>query len=165
MIRQLGFGTMATRPYDLHVTLVRQLMATAQLTYSHWNSCSATKTNICPPTLRYFMRALANILLCRMEPNKVRMQELTLLYGAVNGLVYLSHLEVDDEVVTPNLGAIFAEHLVGVKIKPFTGTSQKTETVGSLLTPIFRHLGIRLDEDTAITTRRFLDEAHLLHSG
>ncbi|KAL0886044.1 hypothetical protein Bca101_010027 [Brassica carinata] len=100
-----------------------------------------------------------------MEPNKVRIQELTLLYGAVNGLVDLSHLDAEDGVVIPNLGAIFAEHLVGLKMKPFTGMSQKTETVGSLLTPIFMHLGIRLDEGTAVITRRFLDEAHLLHSG
>ncbi|KAL0742449.1 hypothetical protein Bca4012_083962 [Brassica carinata] len=35
MIRQLGLGPMATHPYDLHFSLVRQFMATAQLTYSN----------------------------------------------------------------------------------------------------------------------------------
>jgi len=34
MITQLGLGTMATRAYDLHVDLVRQFMATVELTYS-----------------------------------------------------------------------------------------------------------------------------------
>ncbi|KAF2578986.1 hypothetical protein F2Q68_00005014 [Brassica cretica] len=35
-----------------------------------WNSNSATQTDICHPTLRYFLRALANTLVCKMEPNK-----------------------------------------------------------------------------------------------
>ena len=37
-----------------------------------WDSNSATQTDIRHPTLRYFLRALANTLVCKMEPNKVR---------------------------------------------------------------------------------------------
>lgn len=66
-----------------------------------------------PPDLRYFMRVLSSTLLCKMEPNKVRMQEITVLYIAVNGLVNLTDLDADADVVTPNLGVLFAEHLVG----------------------------------------------------
>ncbi|KAF2580442.1 hypothetical protein F2Q68_00001891 [Brassica cretica] len=36
-----------------------------------WDSNSATQTDIRHPTLRYFLRALANTLVCKMEPNKV----------------------------------------------------------------------------------------------
>ncbi|KAL0730374.1 hypothetical protein Bca4012_026467 [Brassica carinata] len=75
-----------------------------------------------------------------MKPNKVRMQELTLLYWPVNGLVDLSQLEENGEVVQPNLGAVFSEHLVGLKMKPIKGTGRKKETVESLLTPIFSFL-------------------------
>ncbi|KAF3511772.1 hypothetical protein F2Q69_00007902 [Brassica cretica] len=130
MITQLGLGTMATRAYDLHVDLVRQFLATVELTYSTskarvtgdgtlnffargiqyrisipelcriygfdeaasaskippflgldgfweiigmgaWDSNSATQTDIRHPTLRYFLWALANTLVCKMEPNKV----------------------------------------------------------------------------------------------
>ncbi|KAL0742351.1 hypothetical protein Bca4012_083864 [Brassica carinata] len=126
MIRQLGFGSMATRPYDLHVSLIRQFMATVQLTYNNPRTrvagdgilsffarviryrisitdlCdiygftdSAATRSLIPDFLGlpefwgilgtgYFMRALANTMLCKMEHNKVMIQELTLLYGAVN---------------------------------------------------------------------------------
>lgn len=39
----------------------------------HWNSVSATQTDIRHPNLRYFMRVLSSTLLCKMEPNKVQM--------------------------------------------------------------------------------------------
>lgn len=35
IIRELGFGHMATRSYDLHAELVRQFMATVQVYYTH----------------------------------------------------------------------------------------------------------------------------------
>ena len=130
-----------------------------------WDSKSATQTDIRHPTLRYFLRALANTLVCKMEPNKVRIHELTLLFCGVNGLVDLTHLDENNDVVTPNLGAIFAAHLVELKKKPFTGKGRKKETVGSLLTPIFEYLGIRLDPSTADRSNRFLDEQHLMNSG
>ena len=95
----------------------------------------------------------------------MRIHELTLLLGGVNGLVDLTYLDEANDVVTPNLGAIFAAHLVELKKKPFTGLSRKKETVGSLLTPIFEYLGIRLDPSTADSSHRFLDETHLMNSG
>ena len=79
-------------------------------------------------------------------------------------MVNLTHLDEIDDVVTPNLGAIFAAHLVDLKKKPFTGKGRKKETVGSLLTPIFEYLGIRLDPSTADRSHRFLDEQHLMNS-
>ncbi|KAF3592245.1 hypothetical protein DY000_02023832 [Brassica cretica] len=100
-----------------------------------------------------------------MEPNKVRIQELTLLFCGVNGLVNLTHLDEIDDVVTPNLRAIFSAHLVDLKKMPFMGKGQKKETVGSLPTPIFEYLGIRLDPSTADRSHRFLDEQHLMNSG
>ena len=60
-----------------------------------------------------------------------------------------------------NLGAVFAEYLTKLKMKPMKGTSTKRETVGSLITPISRHLGIRMNGVTVIRTRLFLDAAHL----
>lgn len=90
-----------------------------------------------------------------MEHNKMWMQELTLLHMAVNELVDLTHLDPDSELV------IFAEHLVGLKMKPFKGTTKKKEIVGSLFSPIFLHLGIRLNEATTNRSRLYLDEAHL----
>lgn len=51
-------------------------------------------------------------------------------------------------------------------MKPFKGiSSKKKETVGSLLIPIFMHLGIRLDEAKVNFSRLFMDEAHLTNSG
>lgn len=97
-----------------------------------------------------------------MEPNKVRIDELTLLFIAVNGLVDLTHLDPNAELAIPNLGSLFAQHLVGLKMKPFKGTNKKKETVRSFLTPIFMHLGIRLDEGTTSTSRAYLYAAHLL---
>lgn len=133
MIAQLGLGTIATHAYDLHVSLVRQFMASVRLTYLHdgpkvagdgvlsffargkrysitipqlcgifgfeedatscrfsplpgasdfWKiigtgswSGSATQSDVRHPTLRYFLRAIANTLLCKMEPNKVRLHD------------------------------------------------------------------------------------------
>lgn len=115
--------------------------------------------------LRYFLLLLANTLVCKMEPNKVRIKELTLLFSAVNGVVDLVELDEDGEVSPPNLGAVFAAHMVELKKKPFTSKGKnKKETVGSLLTPIFQYLGIRLDPRSADRDHAFLDEQHLVHS-
>ncbi|KAF3487205.1 hypothetical protein F2Q69_00054790 [Brassica cretica] len=100
-----------------------------------------------------------------MEPNKVRIQKLTLLFCGVNGLVNLTHLDEIDDVVTPNLLAIFAAHLVDLKKNPFTGKGRKKETVGSFMTPIFEYLGIRLDPSTSDRSHCFFDEQHLMNSG
>ena len=65
------------------------------------------------------MKVLSNTLLCKMEPSKVRVQELTLVYYAVRSLVPLEGLEEPTDDEWPNLGAIFAEHLVKLKMWPF----------------------------------------------
>ncbi|KAF8102849.1 hypothetical protein N665_0192s0010 [Sinapis alba] len=98
-----------------------------------------------------------------MEPNKVRVQEVTLLYYSVRDLV-----ELDDKIFLPpvgdqrvNLGAIFAEHLATLKDKPFKGTGPKKETIGSLLTPILSFLGISFDGASVVSELRFMDDSHL----
>ncbi|KAF3583832.1 hypothetical protein F2Q69_00030076 [Brassica cretica] len=59
-----------------------------------------------------------------------------------------------------NLGHIFAEHLVSLKRKAFIGTCAK-KSVGSLLTQIFRHPGIRLVQTTVKRDMYFMDETQL----
>lgn len=59
-----------------------------------------------------------------------------------------------------NLAHIFAEHLVSLKRKAFTGTCAK-ESVGSLLTKIFRHPGIHLVQTTVKRDMYFMDETQL----
>ena len=58
----------------------------------HFDSGTATQTYICHPTMHYFIKVLANTLLCKMEPNKVRVQELTLLFKSVRDLVEIGYL-------------------------------------------------------------------------
>lgn len=83
----------------------------------HFDSGSATHTEIRHPTLRYFIKVLANMLLCKMEPNKVRLHELSLVYYAVRSLVHMEDISEPEDDQWPNLGALFAEHLVKLKIK------------------------------------------------
>lgn len=126
-----------------------------------WDTTMAVLSDFRHPALRYFPRLLANTLVCKMETNKVRIKELTLLFCAVNGVVDLVESDEDGEVSPPNLGAVFAAHLVGLKKKPFTSKGKKKkDTVGSLLTPIFLYL----DPRSADRNHAFLDEQHLVHS-
>lgn len=53
MIRQLGFGTMATRPYVLYHNLVRQFIATAHLSYT-----TTTGRVACDGILSFFSRGI-----------------------------------------------------------------------------------------------------------
>ena len=129
-----------------------------------WDTNRAVLSDIRHPALRYFLRLLANTLVCKMEPNKVRIKELTLLFCVVNDVVDMVELDEDSKVNPPNLGAVFAAHLVELKKKPFTSRGKKKETVGSLLTPIFQYLGICLDPRSAERDHAFLDEQHLVHS-
>ncbi|KAL0702214.1 hypothetical protein Bca4012_058336 [Brassica carinata] len=129
-----------------------------------WDSAKAVQLDIRHPALQYFMRILSSTLTCKMEPNKVRIDQLTLLYHALDGLVLLTHLDEEGDLQTLNLGAVFAKHLVGLKMKPFKGTSAKKETIGSLLTPIFFFLDIRLEEADENTSHVYMDEAHLRSS-
>lgn len=110
----------------------------------------ATQTDICHPTVHYFVKVFANTLLCKMEPNKLRVKELTLLYYSVRDLVEIDEVQgpVDDHLV--NMGAILSDHLVSLRNKPFKGTSAEKDTMGSLLTLTFRHLEIRLDPYTVV---------------
>ena len=107
------------------------------------------------------MKVLANTLLCKMEPNKVRVQELTLVYYAVRSLVHMENIAEPEDDIWPNLGAIFAEHLVKLKMKPFQSQGKKKETVRSLLTPIFIHRGVPLDDAAMNDQIIYMDAAHL----
>lgn len=97
-----------------------------------------------------------------IEPKKVRVQELTLLFMSVRELANFcdkfTRLAEDQSI---NLGAVFVEYLVKLKNKPFQGSGTKNEMVGSLLTQIFMHLGIRIDRVTLIRDRVYMDAAHL----
>ena len=61
----------------------------------------------------------------------------------------------------PNIGAVFVEHLVKLKMKLFQSKGRKKETVGSLLTPIFRHCGVPLDDVEMDDRIVYMDAAHL----
>lgn len=102
-----------------------------------FDSGIANQTDIFHPTLRYFIKALANTLLCKIEPNKVSVHELTMLYLSLQGMVDMPDVPEPADDQWPSLGPIFSEHLVRLKKKPFQGMGAKKETVGSLLTPIF----------------------------
>ena len=96
-----------------------------------------------------------------MEPSKVRVQELTLVYYAVRSLVHMEGIEEPEDDAWPNLGAIFAEHLTKLKMKPFQSTGRKRETVGSVLTPIFFHCGVLLDDADMDYRILYMDTTHL----
>ena len=113
----------------------------AHLASGHFDSGTATQTDIRHPTVRYFLKVLANTLLCKMEPNKVRVQELTLLFYTVRNLVPLGEISEPSDDLWPTLGAVFAEHLAKLKMKPIGGKGRKKETVGNLLTPVSCTLG------------------------
>ena len=84
-----------------------------------FDSGSALQTDIRHPTMRYFMKIHANTLLCKMEPSMVWVQELTLVYYAVRSFVPMEGIEEPTNDIWSNLGAIFAEHLVKLKMRPF----------------------------------------------
>ena len=126
-----------------------------------FDSAKTLQTDIHHPTRRYFMKVLANTLLCKMEPSKVRVQELTLVYHAVRSLVHMEDIDEPADDVWPNIGAVFAEHLAKLKMKPFQSKGKKKETVGSLLTPIFRHYGVPLDNAEMDDRIVYIDAAHL----
>jgi len=60
-----------------------------------------------------------------MEPGKMRLSELLLLYHALHDFFpdNLGFEQVDRNI---NFGAVFAHHLVSLKTKPFTGRGQKS---------------------------------------
>ncbi|WZZ35028.1 hypothetical protein YC2023_018429 [Brassica napus] len=107
------------------------------------------------------MKVLANTLLFKMEPSKVRVQEVTLVYYAVRSLVHMEDIEEPADDVWPNIGPVFAENLVKLKMKPFQSNGRKKETVGSLLTLIFLHCGVPLDDAEMDDRIVYMDAAHL----
>ena len=126
-----------------------------------FDSAKTLQTDIRHPTLRYLMKVLDNTLLCKMEPSKVRVQELTLVYYAVRSLVHMEDIEEPADDVWPNIGAVFAEHLVKLKMKLFQSKGRKKETIGSLLTLIFIHSGVLLDDAEMDDRIVYMDAAHL----
>ena len=78
------------------------------LASGHFDSGTATHTDIRHPTARYFLKVLANTLLCKMESNKVRVHELKLLYYAVRTLVSLGEISEPADDQWPRIGAVFA---------------------------------------------------------
>ncbi|XP_013615283.1 PREDICTED: uncharacterized protein LOC106321578 [Brassica oleracea var. oleracea] len=182
LFAELGMGNMATNPHVLYPEMVRQFMATANyerqraivpdsagistfwgyIATGFFDSAKTLQTDIRHLTLRYFMKVLANSLLCKMEPSKVRVQVLTFVYYAVRSLVHMEDIEEPADDMWPNIGAVFAEHLVKLKMKPFQSKGRKKETVGSLLTPIFIHYGVPLDDAEKDDQIVYMDAAHLL---
>ncbi|KAF3548161.1 hypothetical protein DY000_02007535 [Brassica cretica] len=78
-----------------------------------FDAAKTVQSDIRHPTLRYFMNALANTLLCKMEPSKVRVQDLTLVYYVVRSLVHMENIEEPADDAWPNL-----------KMKPFQSSGQ-----------------------------------------
>jgi len=113
--------------------------------------------------LQYLVRLISSTLLCKIEPGKMRLSELFLLYHALHNFFpeNLGFEQVDRNV---NFGAVFAHHLVSLKTKLFTGRGQKSERVGSLLTPIFEHFRISFEGEEVNTTRVTMDETYLKNS-
>ena len=72
----------------------------------------------------------------------------------------MEDIEETADDVWPNIGAVFAEHLVTLKMKPFQLNGRKKETVGSLLTPIFLHCGVPLDDAEMDDRIVYMDAAH-----
>ncbi|KAL1226412.1 hypothetical protein V5N11_022999 [Cardamine amara subsp. amara] len=125
-----------------------------------YDSKTSTQTDIRHPVLRYVARIIANTILCKMEPGKMRMSEMILLHYAVGNLCE-EGCEWPELARNVNLGAIFAHHLVSQKTKPFLGRGTKRESLGSLLTPIFRHFRIDTSSCSIVTTRAAMDMYYL----
>ena len=79
-------------------------------------------------------------------------------------MVHMVDIEEPVDDAWPNLGAIFDEHLAKLKMKPFQSTGKKRETVGSLLTPIFVHFGVPLDDAEMDDRIIYMDAAHLTNA-
>ncbi|KAL1210702.1 hypothetical protein V5N11_030335 [Cardamine amara subsp. amara] len=125
-----------------------------------YDSKTSTQTDIRHPVLRYVAQFIGE-----MEPGKMRMSEMILLYYAIGDLCEdgCEWPELDRNI---NLGAIFAHHLVSLKTKTFLGRGTKRESVGSLLTPIFCD-GYVLSKECALDQERvdlvFQDSCRVSH--
>lgn len=84
-----------------------------------------------------------------------------MVYYAVRSLVNMENVAEPKDDIWPNLGAIFTEHLVKLKMKPFQSQGKKKDMVGSLLTPIIIHCRVPLDDAAMDGHIIYMDEAHL----
>ena len=73
----------------------------------------------------------------------------------------MEDIEEPADDVWPNIGAVFAEHLVKLRMKPFQSKGRKKETVGSLLAPIFTHYRVPLDDAAMDARIGYMDIAHV----
>jgi len=128
-----------------------------------YDSKDAVHSEIRHPVLGYFVRLISSTLLCKMEPGKMRLSELLLLYNALHDF-FLDNLGFEQVDRNVNFGAVFAHHFVSLKTKPFIGRGQKSERVGSLLTPIFKHFCINFKGEEVNTTCVIMDEAYRKNS-
>ncbi|XP_010447849.1 PREDICTED: uncharacterized protein LOC104730381 [Camelina sativa] len=127
------------------------------------DSKASTQTDVRHPVLRYVTRLIGHTFLCKMEPGKMRVTEMVLLYFGLRDLIagVFPKSKLDRPV---NMGAVFAHHLVSLKTKPFTGKGKKIESVGSLLTPIFRHFRIDLESCRIVTDCPVMDAEYMMHA-
>ncbi|KFK22051.1 hypothetical protein AALP_AAs48801U000100 [Arabis alpina] len=152
-LARAGLGNIAIRQHKLHPDLIFgfQLHHTATtlpttfadmrtfwslFAHGHYDSSRTPHTDIRHPTVRYLAHLLANTILYKNEPGKMRIDELVLMFSCLRNDIGFPtgtpHLDVD-----ANLGAVFAHQLMSVKNTPFTLSSSKSFQAGSLLTPIF----------------------------
>ncbi|KFK23458.1 hypothetical protein AALP_AAs52231U000100 [Arabis alpina] len=104
--------------------------------HGHYDTSGTLHTDIKHPAVYYLACLLANTILYKNEPGKMRIDELVLMFSCLREDILFPtstpHLDVD-----ANLGAVFAHQLMSVKYTPFTVASSKPFQAGSLLTPIF----------------------------
>lgn len=121
-----------------------------------FDSGTVTQTEIRHPTLHYFIKVLENTLLCKMEPKKVRVHEFTLLFRSVRW-----QSAGRDGGPFRQLGSCVCGVFGQAEDEADEGHVYKEGHSGELLTPIFRHLVIRIDGVTVIRNRLFMDADHL----
>ncbi|CAA7023771.1 unnamed protein product [Microthlaspi erraticum] len=164
-LKKIGLGTICTEQHDLYPELTGRESHFQQsiwdvIAHGRYDSRGSAQTDVRHPVLRYVIRLIANTILCKSEPGKIRLGEFMLLSYGLDDL----HEEGKPKwkrLRRINFGALFAHHLASLKAKPFSTPGPKFETVGSLLTPIFQHLNISLADTEVIGTRSSMDEAHL----
>ncbi|KAG7610777.1 Ribonuclease H-like superfamily [Arabidopsis suecica] len=184
MLDDIGLGTISCRQYDLYPEVVKQFMTSVRVSYVNDRKRNAQEgaliffirgvryrlplRDLCDiygfdnditgvflpgqfkdavhlgihhPVLRYLVRLISSTLLCKMEPSKMRLSELLLLYHALH------------DFFPDSLG-----------FEQVDRRGQKSERVGSLLTPIFEHFRISFEGEEVNTTRVTMDETYLKNS-
>lgn len=134
--------------YWLHDTLIQGLI-------QGQSPRPISATRICATSSRCFPTRCC----ARWNETRCECRSLHCLCG--EDLVDLGDLQGPADDQLPNLRAVFAEHLVKLKMKPFLGTGTKKEIGGSLLTPICRHFMLFLEQATVTRDCNFMDAVHL----